>query len=162
MMHLAFYCATHPKSPWLSRLTDWLSGGYGYSHVEMVFSDGMSFSSSAFDSVDLPDGRTLKNGVRIKQIDYAHHPDRWRLVPLPFVSPKDERAMREWAEKTWAEGHGYDFNGVSRFVLPWMREHPEKYFCSEVCATAMEHAGFRLFDAPPHKLAPYRMAMALI
>jgi hypothetical protein len=45
----------------------WTRGAY--SHVELIFSDGMSASASARDG-----------GVRFKFIDY--HPDRWDFVEI--------------------------------------------------------------------------------
>lgn len=38
-------------------------------------------------------------------------------------------------------GRRYDTRGVTRFLLPWVRESQADYFCSELIATALATAG---------------------
>jgi hypothetical protein len=99
----------------------WTRGAY--SHVELIFSDGMSASASARDG-----------GVRFKFIDY--HPDRWDFVEIDG----DEEYARAFFEKR--VGLGYDYFGLFGFV--W-RPHSGSallWFCSEIVMGALK------FDDP--------------
>jgi hypothetical protein len=94
-----------------------------YSHVELVFSDGMSASASSRDG-----------GVRFKDIEY--HPDRWDIIEIEA----DEEYARAFFEER--EGLGYDYFGLFGFV--W-RPHSGSallWFCSEIVMGALK------FDDP--------------
>lgn len=94
-----------------------------YVHSELVFSDGMSFSSSA----QKVDGDV--EGVRIKWIDYSKHPERWRLDGLVVPEPVEKR-MRFKAGVLTELGLGYDFRGIIGFAITG-HHNSWKYFCSE-------------------------------
>jgi hypothetical protein len=108
---------------WINRL----SGGDGFCHVELVFSDGISFSSTTLD----PEGGD--KGVRFKWINYSH-PEEWVFVQL-FPSYGGEQRIREKAESI--VGKPYDTRGTLRFAIPLLKEHPDAYFCSEADLTAL-------------------------
>ena len=99
----------------------WTRGAY--SHVELIFSDGMSASASARDG-----------GVRFKDIEY--HPDRWDIIEIEA----DEHFADVWFSTR--EGLGYDYFGLFGFV--W-RPHSGSallWFCSEIVMGALK------FDDP--------------
>jgi len=99
----------------------WTRGAY--SHVELIFSDGMSASASSRDG-----------GVRFKDIEY--HPDRWDIIEIEA----DEEYARAFFEER--EGLGYDYFGLFGFV--W-RPHSGSallWFCSEIVMGALK------FDDP--------------
>jgi hypothetical protein len=99
----------------------WTRGAY--SHVELIFSDGMSASASARDG-----------GVRFKDIEY--HPDRWDIIEIDG----DEEYARAFFEKR--VGLKYDYFGLFGFV--W-RPHSGSallWFCSEIVMGALK------FDDP--------------
>jgi hypothetical protein len=99
----------------------WTRGAY--SHVELIFSDGMSASASARDG-----------GVRFKDIEY--HPDRWDIIEIEA----DEEYARAFIEQR--VGLGYDYFGLFGFV--W-RPHSGSallWFCSEIVMGALK------FDDP--------------
>jgi hypothetical protein len=99
----------------------WTRGAY--SHVELIFSNGMSASASARDG-----------GVRFKDIEY--HPDRWDIIEIEA----DEEYARAFFEKR--VGLGYDYFGLFGFV--W-RPHSGSallWFCSEIVMGALK------FDDP--------------
>jgi hypothetical protein len=99
----------------------WTRGAY--SHVELIFSDGISASASARDG-----------GVRFKDIEY--HPDRWDIIEIEA----DEEYARAFFEKR--VGLGYDYFGLFGFV--W-RPHSGSallWFCSEIVMGALK------FDDP--------------
>lgn len=142
----------------LDTLIDWFSGFGGYCHAELVFGDGVSFSSTTYDtSYDLA-GNFKKDGTRFKTIDYTEHPERWTLVEID-VTPDQEHAMRKYAA-TLLDAR-YDWWGCGRFVLPFVKPHADKYFCSEVCVDVLQHVGlFRDWGAP-HKVSPNKLAKLL-
>lgn len=87
-----------------------------YSHVEMLFSNGESFSSSQRD-----------NGTRWKAIKYDH---KWDFVHIPDVNEETIKSLciRE-------ENKRYDW--VCLFfsnLFPFNIQHHSKWICSEICS----------------------------
>ena len=117
-----------------------------YSHCELVFSDGMFISSSPRDG-----------GVRQK---FIIPDENWVLCDLP-VSDWSERSIRHWAELLCDKKVGYDWNGVYRFGMPWMKEHPELYFCSEFCLAGLQSQNYFLTAGKPFKASPGSLAAHL-
>mgnify|MGYP000845854436 FL=1 len=86
-------------------------------------------------------------GVRGK---YMRLPsERWEL--LPAIDPAYLRAphshesiyrtipaatVREWLERE--QGSRYDWCGVFRFICPFLRQSPRRWFCSEFVAAVLE------------------------
>lgn len=134
-MRLAFYKASAGGS--LDHLIDKLSGGNGYSHVELVFSDGMFYSSSGQDG-----------GCRFKSIEQDN---KWTYFDLP-ITDAEEAIIRKQAQ-TDANAHlKYDFWAILTFDARVALEHtaislPDKSnerFCSEECLICIQTIG-RLF-----------------
>lgn len=122
-MKVAFY---RGKGKLFDRITKWFTNGE-FSHCELVFSDGMSFSSSYRDK-----------GVRYKRIIFS--PERWEF--LDFYTNEEEE-LRKWCDTH--VGAKYDMWGVIGFTLSPFRDalqQRNKWYCSEICA-----AGMRLFGA---------------
>lgn len=118
-MKLAFYKGTRKGLQGIySRLTRWVDSG-PYSHCELIFSDGLSASSSFIDG-----------GVRFKSIDYKE--DNWDFVELPDYL---EAQAREWFEEH--EGDKYDVLGNIRFVLFFFRHSKTKHFCNEAISDSL-------------------------
>jgi uncharacterized protein YycO len=118
-MKLAFYLGSNGN--YLDKLICIVTGS-AYSHCELVFSDGQSFSSSPRDG-----------GVRFKPIIYE--PQKWVVIELP-VEPADEAKVRSWCQtKT---GKDYDFSGVLGFILPFFKQDDDDYYCSEICLMALK------------------------
>lgn len=156
-MRIAFYIARHDGS-WLDDAINVFSGGGGFSHVELLFSNGESFSSTARDpSVDLS-GRVKPDGTRFKFIDYTKHPDRWRLLTLAATDDSEE-SIRQWCLKTLDAR--YDFWGVARFVMPFLGQSTDKYFCSEVVTEALQVAGMLADVGKPYQFSPNALAKRL-
>ena len=96
-----------------------------YSHSEICF--GNPFAAP----VDCLSSTGLEGGVRIKRMRL--NPAKWDLVALHNV---DESLARNFFLKNY--GRPYDLIGTVRTVLPFVgREHPTRWFCSEVCAEVM-------------------------
>lgn len=139
MFQAAFYKGTRPgfQGNYNRFIRAWEHGKY--SHGELLFSDGMSGSSSLIDK-----------GVRIKRIEYD--PERWDFVSLPQHL---EPYARDWFE-TRAGLAGYDLLGQLRFVWMPVRigNNDFRYWCTEAMAAAL-----RMQD--PWRYGPNGLAAAL-
>lgn len=89
-----------------------------YSHVELVFADGIAASASQRDG-----------GVRFKWITFR--PERWDFLPVAG----DEVAARAWFARH--EGAGYDYAGLFGFVWRPGNGIGRRWFCSEAIAAAL-------------------------
>ena len=155
-MKLAFYKATAPGATWIDREINRRTGRLGFSHVELVFADGVSFSSSGRDG-----------GCRFKTLDIAD-PATWEVVGIGGT-PEQETAARNFCLKQ--DGKKYDWLGVIGFVFTDARRYDQpgyRWFCSEVCVAALQASGLwnksanALID--PMKESPnalYRLVKAL-
>jgi len=91
-----------------------------YSHVELVFSDGMSASASFTDK-----------GVRFKQIDYTKVED-WDFIELPAEL---EAGARQWFVDH--DGEKYDLQGNFHLLIGFIPEDRNRKFCSEAAGYAL-------------------------
>lgn len=139
-MKLAFYKAKQPHNKYkLDGLVDALTGGYGYSHVELVFPDGTCFSSSVLDG-----------GTRFKKINL--NPERWVVVDLPnsLFTPKYS-ADRVHMRASKILNRGYDHLGILFYhLIPFKIQDNGKWWCDEAVCWAL---GMRKFRNNPNKLA---------
>ena len=135
-MRVALYKGTRPGLQGIySLLVRFIDRG-PYSHCELVFSDGVSASSSYID-----------NGVRFKVIDY--NPAHWDFIELPDSL---EANARQWFREH--DGEPYDLWGNVRFAFGLARDSEGKSFCSEAL---MSSIGFS--DA--YRYGPSGMVSAL-
>lgn len=118
-MKAAFYKGTHAGLAGLgNRFIRWWTRGI-YSHMELVFSDGLNASSSWLDG-----------GVRQKKIDIDN--DSWDYVDLPDGG---ETTARVWFAQH--EGKAYDYWADVRFMFGFAPASKDKWMCSEACMTAL-------------------------
>nr|WP_314540157.1 hypothetical protein [uncultured Massilia sp.] len=118
-LRVAFYKATHPGLPGVyNRIVRWWTRSQ-YSHVELVFGDGLAASSSAMDG-----------GVRVKSIEFES--GKWDFVDLP-----DHLALAAWKWFNDHEGAAYDYLGNVHFVLSPLGGSERKWFCSEAISAAL-------------------------
>lgn len=96
-----------------------------YSHVELVFSDGTSFSS-----------HEAEGGVRFKRIDYEKEAKDWTLIELPFIAPSGEEEIRKWCELK--AGKRYDWRAIARFAFGIKMFENDFWFCSEITLAAVQ------------------------
>lgn len=90
-----------------------------YSHVEIVFENGLSASSSFMDG-----------GVRFKAIDY--NSQNW-----DFVTIDDKFSSAAWEWFSEHEGQKYDLIGNIHFLLPMIGDNRHKWSCSESIAESL-------------------------
>ena len=99
---------------------EWEAGKYA--HVELVLDDGRACSSTF-----------LEGGVRIApagSIDFLTND--WDFVDL---SAFDQDAALAWFEAH--NGDKYDSWGDAHFVIGFVRQSENKYFCSEAVGSAL-------------------------
>jgi hypothetical protein len=127
-MKVAFFKGTHPGVLGLfNRLVRWATRS-NVSHVELLLCSGDCVSATGVDK-----------GVRLKKIDLSNT-KMWQLVDVPPEIQERDVLDRlglilDEAKET---GGGYDYFGLFATMLPFLcREHPTKYFCSELVATLL-------------------------
>ena len=117
---IAFYKGTRPGIAGLyNRLGRRMDHGL-YSHCELVFSNGMSGSSSFMD-----------DGVRIKYIGYTS--GDWDFVDLP-----EHLEPHAWSFFVQERGKKYDLMGNINAAFGWVSHSKDRWFCSEVIAAAFQ------------------------
>jgi len=120
MMKIAFYKGTKEGVAGVyNRGVRWIDQSE-YSHCELVFSNGLSASSSFMDK-----------GVRIKQIDYTNKKD-WVLVDIPWA---DEDFAKKYFDDN--KDAGYDIMGNIHFIFGFIRGSENRLFCSEAVAASI-------------------------
>ena len=131
-MKLAFYRGRYGTlADWAIIL--WTMGLY--SHVELVFSNGTSFSSSGRDG-----------GARFAEIGYSHK-ERWEFVKLD-IDGEEEKEI--WNECKRLIGKKYDWLGIFfHQFLPLNTQDDDKWWCSEIVAYILGILPFRI---SPNKL----------
>lgn len=128
--HAAFYRGTRPGIAGVYNYVVRTWTASPYSHVELIFSDGIAGSASFADG-----------GVRLKRIEFS--PERWDFIELP--------AHLEAAARTWFEAHvgaGYDLLGNLQFILAPFGQVERRWFCSEACAAALGMPEAWRYDPP--------------
>lgn len=119
-MKIASYKAIRPGfSGLFSRLVRWWTSS-PYSHTELIFSDGVSGSSSFLDK-----------GVRLKSISYDK--DHWDFFELPNYL--DENQARWWFERN--QGKKYDVLGLIGFVWKRGTQDRDKWYCNEAIGESL-------------------------
>lgn len=113
-----------------------------YSHCELLFSDGMMFSSHVADKGT----RYVKN----QYFNYLY----WDVLEIP-ITDKQEKVMRDFCDSELY--CRYDWWGIwFSQIIRMQREDPEKWFCSEICTTAWQRIGF-LGDSRPCTFSPGKL-----
>lgn len=111
---VAFYRGTRPGIPGIYNRLVRARGRGPHSHMELIFSDGLSGSSSFADG-----------GVRLKKIDYST--DRWDILDLP---PEWEARARRYIEARL--GRKYDLMGNVHLMFGFLPDSSDREFCSEL------------------------------
>jgi hypothetical protein len=109
------------KDALINKGIQWACKGV-YSHCEIVLGD-----SPHTEPAECISASGMDSGVRLKTMKL--NPDHWDLIELDL----DPKKVEEWLRNNI--GKQYDYLGTARFVFPFfLREHPDKWFCSEACA----------------------------
>lgn len=96
-------------------------------HTELVFNDDLSYSAGY--------ERTGAVGTRFTRHVNFDAPGMWHLVELPVAL-----AARAFDFCEREQGCGYDYFGILFGWTLGFRPSPTRWFCSEVCAAALQYA----------------------
>jgi hypothetical protein len=135
----------------------WPFSGWGwprYGHSELVFSDGIWFSSRSINGTEYSWG--VPHGGKPEDYDYLEIP----------CTKEEEGRVREWCRREVFNDDGskctYDVLGVifSFLPIPIAWQSPTKWFCSEVCCAALQTIGW-LRGFTPSTISPLRLEREL-
>jgi hypothetical protein len=119
MMRMAFHRGGGKWDVTADAIKAWTHGDY--SHTELVFTSGWSYSARAEDM-----------RVSFKMIDYKVHPERWDFLDLPYSDLVEYKILKH------AEihcGESYDLAGLILDKVMHTGFHKESaWWCSEICA----------------------------
>jgi hypothetical protein len=133
-MKLSFYKASCGNIS--DTLVNIWSGCYGYSHCELTFSSGVSFSASF-----------RENLVRFKEIDMNN--DKWVHIDLLNIDEYHEEKLME--ECISFCGKKYDYLGIFLYYfMPIGIQNPSCWYCSEICSYLLRHYDYEI---SPNRLA---------
>jgi hypothetical protein len=110
-----------------------------YSHAEILFPDGRSFSSDEADG-----GTRWRDGVM--------GPDEWDFLEVPCNALQVTRVVDFCNAENGCE---YDMVGIGFSFLPvpvgW--QSSSRWFCSEICVAALQQVGY-LVGYTPSRVSP--------
>lgn len=113
-----------------------------YCHAELVFSDGVWFSTE------------LSSPFKTSFHRYTELSQYWDFVELN-ITPEQEQEIRKFC--TGELGCSYDWKGIFlSMILPLGRADPDKWFCSEVCAASLQTIGI-LPNIVAHRISPNKL-----
>lgn len=133
MLRVAFY---KEKGKFIDKVIRWRTTSK-YSHCEFILPDGRMFSADAWSG-----------GVRFNQ---NYNLDNWDIVEIPCEDYKIKELVG-WCD--YRNGSKYDWWGVVWFVLPFVKQEPSKWFCSELCAAGLKFIGKIPVKTKTSKLSP--------
>jgi len=110
-----------------------------YDHCELIFSDGRMFSSRN------------TTGVCFRPDNFIPGATYWDFIDIPMTAD-EENIVRMWCVDE--VGKAYDWLGIVLCqILGWHRESKDKWFCSEICLTALQQVGLYK-GQKPYRFAP--------
>jgi hypothetical protein len=126
---LAFYKAC--KGNWKDWAINIWTGLHGYSHCEIMFTDGQCFSASP-----------REDSCRFKEISDIQTSGKWTIVPLS-TSIYNEALIRTAAQEHI--GKKYDWLGIFLHeFLPLNVDDNDKWWCSEICAFLLKQRDYKV------------------
>jgi hypothetical protein len=127
-----------------SRLIEWFDHGK-YSHVDSVLPDGTLLGARN----DVIDG--IPSGVQIRPASYVEG-DKILRVTIPCTVNQEEAY---YAFVRAQIGRPYDETAIAAFAVGRDWRAADSWFCSELCAAAIEASGLvPSMIAPVNKIAP--------
>jgi hypothetical protein len=97
-------------------------------------------------------------GTRFINID-QYFVQNWDIVTLD-ITEKELKLLMEWCE--YKQNKDYDWYGVVAFILPFMTEDQNKWFCSELCAEGLKFINRLDQQIKTHKLSPGELHKILV
>lgn len=124
-----------------SRLIRWWTKST-YSHCEMIFTNGLTFSAFFEDF-----NTSFKRNIIYDSND-------WDFIDIP-ITRTEEYKIYGWTINE--DNCFYDIIGIIfTQIIPLSFENPWWWFCSEVCCAAVQQVGLCL-DITPHETDPGKL-----
>ena len=119
-----------------------LSGEWKHlpSHVELLFDDGRMFSASQYE-----------NRVRFKTCNTES--PVWKIYDIKIDNPAGYELLIAFCKQQI--GKKYDYLGILNFIVPFMHNNKNKWFCSELVCKALQ-----VSDVIPLGIESYKMSPA--
>lgn len=138
-MQVWFYKAEYGN--WVSKLIAWWTSGI-HSHCEIMFSDGIAFSSSERDG-----------GVRFKE-GITNDTGHWDIVDIPGVMVEDQAKIKEWCSTQ--VGKDYDWKAIFGYLKDKQSSQDQKkWYCSEITLFTLRRFGLYGGQVRLHPSAAY-------
>lgn len=116
MMRIAFYVGLDTKE---DKIVKMLTGS-DITHCEIVFSDDICFSARP------------KSGTTYNTYTNLNNTKIWKIFDLPWITEDQEKRIRQFCnQESYCK---YDWMAVILGRINPMHNHPEKWFCSEICS----------------------------
>jgi len=109
-------------------LVTWLTLG-PYSHCEFLFSDWQCCGATPINDAGV---RWAPASIILTDLT------KWDFLDLP-LNVEQEDILRTWCDGEI--GCKYDWNDILRFVLKFLPEDPDRWFCSEFCLAGIQQIG---------------------
>lgn len=119
MLKIAFY---KNDNSFMHRMIRFLTKS-PFSHCELVFSDDWCF------------GADPEEGTRFITYSNLYDEAIWCLMDLPWISEENEKRIHAFCEQE--DDLEYDWSGVVLGRINPLHNHRSKWFCSELCVTAI-------------------------
>jgi hypothetical protein len=123
-MRLAFEKAQGKR--WWERLISWRMSS-DVSHVELLFSDGICFSTHPKDGAS-----------RFKTIEMD---SRWIIEPVLLVTQDRENGLREWCKERQGIPYGWETIAAIAADSHSIPNFPDTLICSELCKAGLQFIG---------------------
>jgi len=135
----------------------WGSGWNGYSHADLVLSDG-SLLGARSDTVKLKDGTKIKPGVQVRPQGYARWERRtlfWKAATPAMVGAFERSARAKL-------GTAYDKDGILRLILGKQPLDDGRDFCSCLALTVLQAIGeVGTLSMVPQQVSPDSLGLVL-
>lgn len=134
-----------------SQLIQWFDHGE-YAHVDSVMPDGLLLGARNDVMAGFP------VGVQLRAPDYQQDYTLKRVTV-----PCTDAQQKAYYDFVLAQvGKAYDQKAIAAFVVGRDWRTPDSWFCSELCAAALEESGVvPPLSAPSNKIAPDDLLLVL-
>lgn len=98
----------------------------------------------------------IETGVRYHE--YSPEAPQWSLWALDFLNMAQERTVKRFCDLQ--VGKGYDTRGAGAVKVCALGEDPERWFCSELVAAALQRVGL-LASSIPARVTPNGLSILM-
>ncbi len=112
------------------------------SHVELLFDNSEMFSASQYE-----------NRVRFKMCNTKS--PVWKMYDIKIDNAKDYKVL--YAFCVSQIGKKYDYFGILNFVIPFIHNNKNKWFCSEICTKALQVGNVIPNDIKSYTTSPAKL-----